>query len=57
MSEWVLKVISVVIDNASPDLREVIKHWMLEIEKTAKGAPNPMDKVLVELLKIILNIQ
>lgn len=57
MNEWVLRMIGLVVGSASPAIRESVKAWVLELEVQAKETPNPMDDILVGLLKIVLNIQ
>lgn len=57
MNEWVLRMIGLVVGSASPAIRESIKAWVLELEVQAKETPNPMDDILVGLIKIVLNIQ
>jgi len=57
MNEWILSMFSLVVNSASPAIRESVKGWVLELEKRAKETPNPMDDILVGLLKVILNIK
>jgi len=57
MNEWILRLITLVVNSASPELRKIIKEWVLELEKRAKETPNPFDDVLVGLIKIVLNIK
>jgi len=56
MNEWILRLIALVVNSASPELRTMIKEWVLELEKRAKETPNPMDDILVALIKVVLNI-
>lgn len=56
MNEWILRLISLIVGSASPELRKLIKEWVLELEKRAKETPNPFDDVLVGLIKIVLNV-
>ncbi len=57
MNEWILRLITLVVGSASPELRKIIKEWVLELEKRAKETPNPFDDVLVGLIKIVLNVK
>lgn len=57
MNEWLLRLISLIVGSASPELRAMIKEWVLELEKRAKATPNPFDDVLVGLIKVVLNIK
>ena len=57
MNEWILRLITLIVGSASPELRQLIKEWVLELEKRAKETPNPFDDVLVGLIKIVLNIK
>lgn len=57
MNEWILRLITLVVGSASPELRNIIKEWVTELEKRAKATPNPFDDVLVGLIKVVLNIK
>ena len=57
MNVWVLEMIRYVVGGASPAIRESIKAWVLELEVRAKETPNPMDDILVGLIKIVLDIK
>ena len=52
----IIKILPIIISNISPALRETVKQIVLELEKKAKTTQNPFDDMLVELLKVILNI-
>jgi len=57
MNEWILRLITLIVGAASPELRTMIKEWVLELDKRAKETPNPFDDVLVGLIKIVLDIK
>ena len=57
MNEWILRLITLVVTSASPELREMINKWVADLEEKAKATPNPFDDVLVGLIKVVLNIR
>lgn len=57
MQDWVLRMIVLVVGAASPEISTSIREWVLELETRAKETPNPMDDILVGLLKVVLNIK
>lgn len=57
MNEWILRMISVVIAAATPEILESLDRLVRELDEKAKATPNPIDDVLVGLLKAILNIK
>jgi len=56
MNEWIIKMLVLVFGAATPEIRESIVSWVNELEQRAKETPNPMDDILVGLLKILLHI-
>jgi hypothetical protein len=54
LQEIVLKVVSNVIDKATPAIRQDIVNLVDSIDEKAKQTPNPFDDVLVDLLRAIL---
>lgn len=56
MNEWILRLITLIVGAASPELRQLVKEWVIELDKRAKETPNPFDDVLVGLIKIVLNV-
>jgi len=44
------------LNSISGDLREAIKKSLVEWEAKAKETPNPIDDLVVKLLRIILNV-
>lgn len=56
MNEWILRLITLIVGSASPELRKLIKDWVIELEVRAKETPNQFDDVLVGLIKIVLNV-
>lgn len=57
MNEWIMKVILLVISSATPDIKNSIVEWLDDLEVRAKATPNPIDDVLVGLLKTIFNVR
>jgi len=57
MNEWILRLITLIVSSASPELRAGITAWVKDLEAKAKQTPNPFDDVLVGLLKIVLNVK
>ncbi|GAH91788.1 unnamed protein product [marine sediment metagenome] len=57
MNEWILRMITLVVGAASPEIRESITELVNGLAEKAKATPNPIDDVLVGLLKVILNIK
>jgi len=57
MESWILRMIILVVGAASPEIRANVKEWVLELAEKAKTTPNPMDDILVGLLKTLLNIK
>ena len=52
---FVVKILSILITNISPDLKENISEAIRKLEVKAKATVNPFDDLLVELLKAILD--
>lgn len=52
----IIRLITYIIKNMSSELRTVIVKAVLEWEKIAERTPNPIDNVLILLLKVILEI-
>lgn len=57
MESWILRMIILVVGAASPEIRENVKTWVADLAEKAKATPNPMDDILVGLLKTLLNIK
>lgn len=57
MNEWLLRIITLVVGSASPQLRALIRDWVKDLESRAKETPNPFDDVLVGLIKIVLDVK
>ena len=54
MNEWILRLIGLVVNVASPELRKLIEQWLTNLESQAKKTANPWDDVLVAMLKTVL---
>ncbi len=54
MNEWILRLISLVVTVASPELRKILEDWLSTLEAQAKKTANPWDDILVAMLKTIL---
>ena len=50
-----VKLLSTIINMASPGMKECVKNFISELEKKAKGSANPVDDLLIELFKVILS--
>lgn len=57
MQEWILRMIVLVVGAASPEIRESLDTWIRELAEKARATPNPMDDILVGLLKALLGIK
>ncbi|MGE4413658.1 MAG: hypothetical protein AB7E45_08250 [Candidatus Caldatribacteriota bacterium] len=45
-------VLSKVLAGASPEIRNMIKNFLIDLEEKAKKTENPIDDILVMLLRI-----
>lgn len=54
MNEWILRLISLVVTVASPELRQGLEGWLDGLETQAKKTANPWDDILVAMLKTLL---
>jgi len=57
MSEWLYRLIALVIGQVSPELRLGIVEWVKNLEERAKKTPNPWDDVFVGILKSVLSVK
>jgi len=57
MSEWLYRLIALVMGQVSPELRSGIVEWVKNLEERAKKTPNPWDDVFVGILKSVLNVK
>lgn len=57
MGDFLLKLFSRLLVSASPTIKGFLKQLMDNLEAKAKATDNPIDDILVDLLKIILNIE
>jgi len=54
MNEWILRLITLVVTVASPELRKTLSDWIAQLETNAKKTANPWDDILVAMLKTLL---
>lgn len=54
MNEWLLRLITLIVGVASPELRKMLQQWLVTLEEQAKATKNPWDDILVALLKRLL---
>lgn len=54
MNEWLLRLIGMVVNVASPELRKMLEQWFIQLEQQAKKTANPWDDILVAMLKTLL---
>ena len=52
-----LELLKKIISTISPQLREYIKDMLTKMEAKAKETDNPLDDVLVLVLRILFNVQ
>ena len=57
MERIVAKILDEVFKRISPELREHIKKFVIELEARAKATTNPWDDLAVVVLKAALNIE
>ena len=48
------KIISIIITNVSPDLKEKLKAGIQDLKAKAKETKNPFDDLLMEFLEAVL---
>lgn len=60
MPEWLMvlltAIITVLLKNASPMIRDKIKEFLGMLEKKANETPNPIDNLLVDFLKRVFRV-
>ena len=49
-----LNILKMVIGVASPEIREMLKAWIVEFQTKAAETPNPWDDLLALILKAII---
>jgi len=54
MNEWILRLITLVVTVASPELRQGLEGWLNDLEAQAKKTANPWDDILVGMLRTVL---
>lgn len=54
MNQWILRLITMVVSVATPEIRKGLEDVINGLETQAKKTPNPWDDILVGLLKTLL---
>lgn len=54
MNEWILRLITLILGVASPELRKMLEQFLNQLEAQAKNTKNPWDDILVAMLKRLL---
>jgi len=55
--EWAIKMLLIVLEKASPEIREALVNLVKDWEVKALATPNKVDDVLVFLVKKLLLIE
>lgn len=55
MNKWILRLIALVVANASPAIREFLMVSLNKLEADAKKTANKWDDILVGLLKALVS--
>ncbi len=53
---WINVFFKLIWPEVSPQIREKIVNFVKELEEKAKATPNPVDNILVAILKLALGI-
>lgn len=56
LAKVIVLLLPVIMDNITPEIREYVVNWIKTLEEKAKKTLNPVDDVLVEVMKVVLNI-
>jgi hypothetical protein len=54
MLNVIYKMFQKVLSGATPEIRNQIKSFLADLEKKAADTPNPVDDILVLVLRIVL---
>lgn len=54
MEKTIVKVIVEILKYASPMLKKEIREFIKKLEDAAEKTPNPVDNILVEVLKVLV---
>jgi len=55
MDKWLLKIINLVLAQASPQIREIVCSMLKQAAEKAKETKNPWDDVLIGLIQTIID--
>lgn len=53
---WIKILFNLIWPKISPQIRESIVNFVKELEKKAEATPNPVDNILVAIIKLALGI-
>lgn len=54
MSNFWTNLLQIILDRISPELRKALADFIKRLEDQAKATPNPVDDILVAVLKFVL---
>ena len=54
MGNWWATLLKMVLERISPELRKALVDLIKRLEDQAKATPNPVDDILVAVLKFVL---
>ena len=54
MEKWWARILQMILDRISPELRKALKDLIDRLEAQAKATPNPIDDILVAVLRVVL---
>ncbi len=57
MSTWLAMLLEQVVKQMSPEIRDGMVKFVLQLEKNAKATPNPWDDIFVGIVKFVLVIK
>ena len=57
MNAWLAMLLEQVVKQMSPDIREGMVKFVLQLEKNAKATSNPWDDIFVGIVKFVLVIK
>lgn len=56
MNKAIIELIIFIVRQASPQIKELLINFILDVEDKAKATPNPIDDILIDILKIMLDM-
>ncbi len=57
MNGWIATLLGQVVAQMSPEIRDGMIKFVLQLEKNAKATPNPWDDIFVGIVKFVLVIK